>query len=188
MRLAQDDLWQHIEDTPLRVGAFMGPVAPELVVRHELRRLLIHALALRAAHDIGSQHLALDRDTTFGQVLPGMALRDRGPLDRELFKTRLQRHKHRPIIADDALWGAPLGEGLAEDLAQPREVLPVEATRPHNGPAVAIEDQDTVEPLAIDFDEIPQIGEPDLVRGGSLLRPFVRVRRALLARGREMCL
>ena len=89
----------------------------------------------------------------------------------------------RSMVTDDALRCAPLGHCLAEHLAQPREVLPVEAARPHNGPAVAVEDQDTVEPLAIDFDEVPQIGKPDLMWDSGLLRPFVRVEWALRAQG-----
>ena len=29
VRLAQDHLWRHIEETPLGIGAFVGPVAPK---------------------------------------------------------------------------------------------------------------------------------------------------------------
>ncbi len=186
MRLAQDDLWRHIEDTPLRVGTLMGPVAPKLVVGHEPRMLLIHVLPLRTTDDVRIQHPALDGKAAFGQVLPRVALRDRRPLDRQLLKTGLQRHEHRPMITDDALRGTPPGDRLAEDLAQPREVLAVEAPDPHKGTAVAVEDQDAVQPLAIDVNEVAQVGEPDLMRGSRLVRPFVRVRRARLARGRDM--
>jgi hypothetical protein len=92
-----------IEDTPLRIGAFMGPVAPTLVVGHERRMLLIHARPLRAAHDIGSQQPALDRKATFGQVGPGMARGDRRPVHRELFKTGRHSHEHRSMVTDEAL-------------------------------------------------------------------------------------
>jgi hypothetical protein len=173
--IAESHRWRQRGDPAPGVLAFVSPMAPELIVLHELRVLLVDQRPLRTAKDVGIQHPALDRETTFGQVLPGMALRDRGPLDRELFKTRLQRHKHHPMIADEALWGAPLSDGLAEDLAQPREGLPLEAAGPDNSPTVAIEDQYAIKPLAVDLDEIPQVGKPDLVGSRGLSGAFVGI-------------
>ena len=115
-----------------------------------------------------------------------MAFRDRRPLNRELFKTGLQRHEHRSMVTDDALRGTPLGDRLAEDLAQPREVLPVEAARPDDRPAIAVEDQDTIEPVAVVLDELSQIDKPDLVRRRGVLRTLVRIRQAFLARCRRI--
>jgi hypothetical protein len=98
--------------------------------------LLIHALPLRATDHVRIQHPALDGKATFRQVLPGVALRDRRPLDHELFKTRLQRHEHRPMVTHDALGSAPPGDGLAEDLDHPGEGLPLDAPGTDNGAAV----------------------------------------------------
>jgi hypothetical protein len=142
-RLAQDDLWRYIEDTPLRVGALMGPVAPTLVVGHEPRLRLIHVLPRRAADHVRIQHPALDRKATFRQVLPGVALRARGPLDREWFQAGLQRHEDGCMVTDEALWRAPPGDGLAADLHDAGEVLAVEAPGSHNGTAGAVEDQES---------------------------------------------
>jgi hypothetical protein len=148
--------------------------------------LLIHVLPLRTTNEVRIQHPALDGKPAFGQVVPRVALRDRRPLDRERFKTGRQRPEHCPLITADALRGPPSGNRLAEDLAQPREVLAVEAACPPNGPTVAIEDEDAIEILAIDVAEVPQSGEPALMRGSRLVRPFVRVRRTRRARGRDM--
>jgi hypothetical protein len=60
---------------------------PKLILLPKLRLLVIHTLALWAAHDRGIQHPALDGEPAFGQVLPGMPLRDRRPLDAQLAET-----------------------------------------------------------------------------------------------------
>jgi hypothetical protein len=52
-----------------------------------------------------------------------MAFGDRCPLDRQLRKAGLQRDKHRPMVTDDGLRRAPLGNSLAEDLDQLRDIL-----------------------------------------------------------------
>ena len=95
-----------------------------------------------------------------------MALGNRTPLDAELRQAGLQSEAHGPMIADDGVRRAPPRDGLAKDVAQPREVLPVEAARPDDRPTVAVEDQAAVEPVPVDLDEIPQIGLPNLVRRG----------------------
>jgi hypothetical protein len=84
VRLAQDHRWRHIEDTPLRVGAFMGPVAPKLIVGHDLRILAIDRRTIGAASDIGIQHAALNGKTPFSQVLPGMPPHNGGPADADM--------------------------------------------------------------------------------------------------------
>jgi hypothetical protein len=93
-------------------------------------------------------------------------------LNRKLFKTGLQGEEHGPMIADDGVGSAPPRDGLAKDVAQAREVLPIEAARPDNGPTVAVEDQHAVEPLAVDLHEIPQIRKPDLMRSHGLQGPL----------------
>ena len=82
------------------------------------------------------------------------------------------------MIADDRLRRSPLGNGLAEDLAHPGEVLPLEAPGPDNGSAVAVEDEDAIEPLAVDLDQIAQISKPDLMGSRGLSGPFVRIGEA----------
>jgi hypothetical protein len=79
-----------------------------------------------------------------------------------------------------------LGNGLPEDLDQLREILPIEAAGSHDRPAIAIEDEDAVEPAPIDLDQIPEVGKPDLMGSRGLLRPFIRVGPAGLSRGGEM--
>ena len=106
-----------IVDSALRIPACMRPVPPELVIVHELGMLPIDHHPFGAADDIGIQHPALDGKAAFRQVLPGMSLGDRRPLIASGSRQRLQRHEYRAMITDDRLGGAPLRDGLAEDLA-----------------------------------------------------------------------
>jgi hypothetical protein len=62
-------------------------MAPKLIIPHNLGRPLRHLLALGATHDRGIEHPALDGKATFRPILPGMALRRRGPRDIELVET-----------------------------------------------------------------------------------------------------
>ncbi len=172
-----------IVDSALSIPAFMRPVPPELVVVHELGMLPIDHHPFGAADDIRIQHPALDGKAAFRQVLPGMPLGDRRPLNRELLKTRLQRHEYGAMITDDRLGGAPLLNGLAEDLDHPGEGLPVEAPGPDNSAAVAVEDEDAIEPLAVDLDQIAQIGKPDLMGSRGVPGAFVGVGEACRPRG-----
>jgi hypothetical protein len=119
----------------------MRPMPPELIVLHELRMLTIHLCPIGTSDHIGIQHPALDRKAAFRQVLPGVALRNRRPLNRELLKTGLQRHEHGSMVTHDGLGGSPLLDGLAEDLDHSREGLPLEAPGPDKGPAVPVEDE-----------------------------------------------
>jgi hypothetical protein len=82
--VAQDDLRRHIVNPALGIGALMGSMAPELIIVHELPMLAIHRLALGASREIGIQHPALDGKSPLGEVLPGMALGNGGPLNAEL--------------------------------------------------------------------------------------------------------
>jgi hypothetical protein len=79
------------------------------------------------------------------------------------------------VVADHFVRRAPLGDRLAEDLAQPREVLPLNAPGPDARPTLAIEDQHAIEPLAVDLDEIPQVGKPDVVGSRGLPGAFVGI-------------
>src|ERR1044072_6965288 len=143
----------------------MRPMAPKLVILHNLRMPVIHVLALRAAYNIGIEHAALDRKPTFGPVLPGMPLHGRRPLDIELAKTGGSRHKHRPMVTDHSLRATPLRERLSQDLNDPAEIVPLAAARPHHRTTVSIKNQHTIEPVPGNLDEISEIDEPDLVWG-----------------------
>jgi hypothetical protein len=90
------------------------------------------------------------------------------------------------MITDDSLGGSPLLNGLAEDLDHLGEGLPVEAPGPDNGSTVAVEDEEAIEPLAVDLDQIAQISEPDLMGSRGVPEAFVEVGEACLARYREM--
>ena len=90
----------------------------------------------------------------------------------------MQGEEHLGMIADHFVRRAPLGDGLAEDLAQPREVLPLKAPGSDNRAAVAVKDEDTVEPLAVDLDQVAQVGEPDLRGRRGLSGLFVRIGEA----------
>ena len=63
-----------------------------------------------------------------------------------------ERHKDLRMVTHDFLGGSPLDEGLMKDLDHPTEILPLGASCSHNGPAVAIEDENTIEPLALDLE------------------------------------
>jgi hypothetical protein len=87
----------------LGVLAFVRPMAPELIVLHELGMLPIHRLSIRTACHIGIQHPTLDREAPLSEVLPGMALGDRCSLDCQLCETGLKCDKHRSMVTDDRL-------------------------------------------------------------------------------------
>jgi hypothetical protein len=58
--IGQDDFQRHIVVPPLGILAFVGPMAPERLVLHELGMLPIHRLPIGAACHIGIEHPALD--------------------------------------------------------------------------------------------------------------------------------
>ena len=95
-----------------------------------------------------------------------MPPRNRGPADAELLETGTQGQKHPGIVADDGVRRAPLRDRLAADLDHAGEVLAVETAGAHEGPAVAVEQEDTIEPVPLDLDQIPHIDEPDLMGSG----------------------
>jgi hypothetical protein len=161
-------------------------MAPELIIVHELGMLPIDGGPLRTAEDVGIQHPALHGKAASRQVLPGMPLDNWCPLNRELIEAGLQGHKHGPVVTDEGLWGAPLCHGLTEDVPQPGEVLPVEAARPDDRPALPIDDQDIVEPVPVDLDQIADVSKPDLMRGGGQEGTFIRVGDARGALGGGM--
>src|ERR671938_1759545 len=84
------------------------------------------------------------------------------------------------MITDDGPRGAPLGQRMPKDLEDTRKILPLTAACTHDGPAIAIKDQDAIEPLARDLHQIPEIDKPDLMGRGCRLRAFVRIGTALL--------
>ena len=161
------------------------PMPPELIVLHELGVLPIPRLPIGAACHISIEHPAVDGEAPFGEVLPGMALGDRGPLDRQRSETGLQRDTHRPMITDDRLRRPPLGNGLPEDLDQRRDMLPIDAAGSHDRSAVAVEDEHAVEPAPVDLDQLPEVGTPDLMGRRGLFGTCVWGERALRARGSE---
>ena len=170
----------------MSISVFMGPMAPELIIVHELGMLPIDCGPLRTAEDRGIQYPALHGKAAFRQVWPGMPLDDRCPLNRELIEAGLQGHKHGPVATDEGLWGTPPCDGLTEDVPQPGEVLPVEAARPDDRPAIPIDEQETVAPVPVDLDQIADVSEPDLMRGGGQVGTFIRVGEARGALGGGM--
>jgi hypothetical protein len=179
----QDDLRGEIVDPALSIAPFMGQVPSELIITYELRMLLIGGGALRTAEDVGIQHPALHGKAAFHQVLPGMPACNGSPTDAERVQTGTQRQKHPGIITDNDIRRAPPRDRLAADLHDAGEVLSVEAARPNDGPAVAVEDEDAVEPVIVDFDEIADISKPDLMRSGGHMRAIIRVGEARGALG-----
>jgi hypothetical protein len=139
---------------------------PKLIVLHERRMPPIDPLPSGAPSHISVHHPALDGKAAFRQVLPGMPLRDRRPLNRQLLKTRLQRHEYGSMITDDGVRRAPLRDRLVADLDHAGEVLSVEAARSHEGPTVPVEQQDAIEPMPVDRDQMPHLDTPDLTGSG----------------------
>jgi hypothetical protein len=90
------------------------------------------------------------------------------------------------MVTDHGLRGAPPGQGLAKDLEQAREILPLETAGPDERPAIPIKDQDAIEPLPINLDQIAHIHKPDLVWDGRLLRAFIGRRGRCLFPGAGM--
>ena len=148
--------------------------------------LPIDVLPFGAAHHISIQHPALDSEAAFGEMLPGMAARDGRPADGALIEARAERDKDLRMVTDDFLGGAPLGKRLAHDLDNAAEILPLNAPRPDDGPAVAVEDENTIEPLARDLHQIAHVDKPDLVGRSRLLRTFSGIREVVLALGGGM--
>jgi len=73
-----------------------------------------------------------------------MATLDRRPVDVQLLEAGTERHKDLRMVTHDFRGGSPLDEGLMKDLDHPAEILPLGASRSHNGPAVGIEDENTM--------------------------------------------
>jgi hypothetical protein len=119
--MGQDDFRRDVVESPLSVLPFLGPMAPELIVLHELRMWPIHRLPVGAAGHLRIEPPALDRKAPFGEVLPEMALGDRGPLDRQRRETGLQGHKHRPLVTDDGLRRPPLDTIKVCSVASPTD-------------------------------------------------------------------
>ena len=105
-----------IGDAAVRILAFMRPMAPQLIIPHQLGVPVRHLFAVRAAHDIGIAYATLAGKAACRPIVPGMALRRRRPLDIQLAETGRERHKHCPMITDDGLRGAPLRQRLPKDL------------------------------------------------------------------------
>src|SRR5215813_7347915 len=81
------------------------------------------------------------------------------------------------MITDDFLRGTPLRQRLTKDVEDTREILPLTASRPDDGPTIAIKDQHTIKPLSANLDQIAQVGKPDLMGSRRLLGAFCRVRK-----------
>src|SRR5262245_14005585 len=128
---------------------------PKLIVLHELGMPPIHLLPISTACHIGIEHPALDGEAPFGEVLPGMPPRNRGPANVEMLKAGAQGQKHPRVVADDGVRCAPLRDRLATDLDHAGEVLSIETARAHNGPTVPVEQQDAVEPVPANLDQVP---------------------------------
>ena len=79
------------------------------------------------------------------------------------------------MITDHGLRGAPLRERVPKDLEDPREILPLEAARAHDGTTIPIKNQHTIEPLPGNLDQIAQVDKPDLMGSRRLLGAFRRV-------------
>jgi hypothetical protein len=84
------------------------------------------------------------------------------------------------MITDDGLGSAPLRQRVPKDLKDPRKILPLAAARTHDGPTIAIKDQNAIEPLALDLHQIPEIDKPDLMGCCRRLRAFGRIGAAFL--------
>src|SRR4029453_5493085 len=131
------------------IGSFVCPMPPKLIILHKLRMLPIHVLSLGAAHDVGIQHPALNGEAAFGEILPGMAAFNRRPADIQRIEAGAERHKDLRMVTADFLRGTPLNKRPMKNLDNPAEVLPVRASCAHDRPAIAVEDQNTIEPLAL---------------------------------------
>src|SRR5262245_63938795 len=83
------------------------------------------------------------------------------------------------MVTDYSPRGAPPSKGLAKDLEQAREILPLEAACPDDGTTIPIKDQDAIEPLPINLDQIAHIHTPDLMREPCL---FLRAGMGLLVK------
>jgi len=170
--LAQNHLRGQIVDPSLVIGPFVRPMAPELIILHELRMLAIHVRVCGAAYDVGIQHPALDGKAAFGEILPGMAACDGRPTDVELIEAGTERNKDLAMVTDHFLGSSPLDHRLVRDLDHLAEILPLDTSCSHDGPAVPVEDQNTVEPLVLDLDQIAHVDKPDLMGCGRLLGTF----------------
>jgi hypothetical protein len=149
--ILEHDLWRHIVQPSLVILTCVRPRPPELVIVHELGWLPIHRFPIRAADHVGIQHPALDGEAPFGEVLPGMPSFDRGPADAELLQTGTQRQKHPGMITDAGLRCAPRRDRLAADLDYTGEILAIEAPGSHEGPTVAVEQENPIEPVPRDL-------------------------------------
>jgi hypothetical protein len=141
-----------------------------------------YTISVSAPSHVSIQHPALDGEAPFSQVLPGVPSLDRGPADAELLQTGTQGEKHPRIVADDGVRYVALRNRLAADLHHPGEVLAIKAPGLHKGPALAIEQQNTIEPVSLDLNEVAHINEPDLIGRHGGRETIVGIRRELRRR------
>jgi hypothetical protein len=88
------------------------------------------------------------------------------------------------MIADNGLRRAALCDGRAADLDDAGETLAVKTAGAHEGSAIAVKQEDAVEPVPLDLDQRPYIDKPDLMRGSDAPGTFVRSWWAFVPRGR----
>jgi hypothetical protein len=184
--IPEHHLWRPIIPPSLVIRPCVCPRPPELIGPHERRLLPIARLPSRAPRDIGLQHPALDRTAPCGEVLPGMPPGHRGPVDAERLEPGAQGEKYPGMVADHRVRRAPLGHGLAAHWHHPGEVLAIEAPSAHEGPAVAVAQQDALEPVSVDVGQIPHIHEPHWVGRRGLPRTLVGMRQACWPRRQRM--
>jgi hypothetical protein len=182
--VARHGLWREIIDPALGLRACMRLMAPRRIVLDDRRRLPIGHRAIGAASHRGREPSALDGKAPCGAIVPGVPPGHGRPADPQLWSAGVQRQQPPGMIADDGLRRAPLGDRLAADVDDAGEMLAVEPAGAHEGAAIAVEQEDAVEPVPPARDPIPDIDTPDLMRGRGAPGTFVGIRWACVPRGR----
>lgn len=145
------------------------------------RVLTVHVRMGGAPHDGGIDHPALDAKTAFSEMLPGMAALDGRPADGQLLQARTEGSEDLPMVTDPFLGSAPLGYRLVTHLDHLTEIVPLDAAGTHDRPTLPVEDHKTIQPLARDLDEIPDVDAPHVMGCRRVLGPFSGMRAVVLA-------
>ena len=104
--VAQNDRWRQIVEPPLGIGAFVGPMAPQLIILHARRRLPIDPLAIGTAGHIRIQHPTWIETPPSARFCQGCPRAIGAQRMTSGWRQGLQGQQHAGMVADDDS-GAP---------------------------------------------------------------------------------
>jgi len=152
-------------DAPLGVRALRRPLAPQLLIPPTLGMPLLHLRARGAPHDSGSAPPALAGPAACRPMVPGRALRRRGPREIARAAPGGSRPHHRSLSAADRCRGTPRRQRVPQAREATRDMGPLAATRSHERATLPRKHQPPVEPWRGKRHARPESDTPGWMRG-----------------------